>query len=87
MPRTYPSDFDKVDRRMAKDLVPDDVFVTDMVVMIRWMDSDGGDRWRCYNATGENSLSSKLGLLELGKYDLVGRCAGALPQSVEDDSE
>lgn len=84
---TYPSDFDKTDRKMAKDLVPDDTFVTDMIVMIRWMDADGEDRWRCYNATGDNPLSSKLGLLELGKFDLMNRCENVLPQHAEGDDE
>lgn len=90
MARTYPSDFDGVDRKMAKDLTPDDVFVTDMIVLIRWMDSDGQDAWRCYNATADNSLSAKIGLLEFGKVDLMQRCSGVFPQYVsqdEDDSE
>lgn len=71
MARTFPSDFDKVDRRMARDIVPDDVFVTDMIVAVRWMDADGNDLWRVYNATGDGNVSSKVGLLELAKARII----------------
>lgn len=85
MARTYPSDFLKVDRQMAKGLTPKDVFVTDMLVVYRWMDADGQDNWGFYNATADNTTSSKIGLLELGKAEIIARASGRYTFKEADD--
>jgi hypothetical protein len=86
--RVFPSDFDWADRRIAKDIVPPDVFVTDMLVVVTWMDNDGQDYWRLYNATADCKVSAKVGLLELAKLQLVKRCGGDLfDVSKGDDGE
>jgi hypothetical protein len=76
--RVFPSDFDWADRRIAKDIAPDDVFVTDMMVVVTWMDNDGQDYWRLYNATADCKMSAKVGLLELAKFQLVKGCGPSL---------
>jgi hypothetical protein len=87
MARVFPNDFDWADRRIAKDIVPDDVFVTDMLIIVTWMDADGEDYWRLYNATRDCKVSAKVGLLELAKFQLVKRCGPALfdTTTTEDD--
>jgi hypothetical protein len=75
--RTYPADFLKVDRQMAKELTPKDAFVTDMLVAVRWMDMDGNDGWAFYNATADNTTAAKLGLLELSKAEILARAGGS----------
>lgn len=85
MSRTYPTDFLKADRLMAKGLTPKNAFVTDMLVVYRWMDLNGEDHWGLYNATADNSTSSKLGLLELGKAEILARATGKFTYKVDDD--
>jgi hypothetical protein len=83
--RVFPNDFDWADRRIAKDIVPDDVFVTDMLIVVTWMGADGGDYWRLYNATRDCKVSAKVGLLELAKMQLVKRCGPALFDTTTED--
>lgn len=84
---TCPDDFDPEDVDFVRHLVPDGSFVTDMIVVTAWMDSDGDRRWRCYNATAAMPLTSSLGLLELAQLDMITRADTGLRFGHHEDDE
>ncbi len=75
MALTFPDDFAELDQQYAESIVSDDAaFVTQMITVVKWMDGDGDERWRCYNATAQGErIATCIGLLELAKIDLMTR--------------
>lgn len=84
---TFPSDFDDSDRSYADSLVPDGSFITAMMTIVGFMDSDGTPRWRCYNATIDTRVAECLGLIELAKLDMVARGGTGLPIEYADPDD
>jgi hypothetical protein len=72
---TFADDFDELDQQYAESLVSDDAaFVTQMITVVKWMDDEGDERWRCYVASGQGErVATCVGLLEFAKVDLMTR--------------
>lgn len=68
---TCPSEFDAADVDYALSLVPDGVFVTEMMTVVGWLDADGEYQWRAYRAKASDRLSSTIGLLEMAKHSML----------------
>lgn len=68
---TCPAEFDDDDVAYATSLVPDGVFVTEMVTVVGWLDAEGDYQWRAYRAQSNDRLSSILGLLDMAKHSLM----------------
>lgn len=77
--RTFPDDFDDEDRAYASALTPEGSFIGTMITVVSWMDSDGEEYWRCYNATNSVRAGQCVGLMEFAKPDMIARSETGLP--------
>ena len=81
--------FDDADKAWVDAITPDGSVPLTLVAMVSWIDTEGLQRWRSYVVSDE-PVSSVLGLIEMGKLDVIARSETGLPirySEMDDDTQ
>ena len=76
--KTFPDDFDATDQAFVESLpIEEAAFVTGMVSVVTYMDTDGVERWVSH-VSGDRTLSSVVGYLQMVQFRLLNDHFGQL---------